>query len=181
MILKTKRMIIRELTIKDAKELAQNLNNIKISKWLFTIPNPYSLQTSKKRIKKYIENNKKSEEYRFVIELTGKPGIIGCLILAGVDTYSKTAQIGYWLNQNFWGHGLMEEALSKFISYTFKKIGLRKINAEVFTENKSSIKLLKKFGFKLEGTIRKNVKCRANGRIHDVYAFGLLRNEWKGR
>jgi RimJ/RimL family protein N-acetyltransferase len=38
---------------------------------------------------------------------------------------------------------------------------------------------LEKFGFQQEGYKRKAVVCKATGKIHDEYCYGLLKSEYK--
>ena len=69
------------------------------------------------------------------------------------------------------------EALSLILSFAFKELGLRRIYAIVHEKNTGSVKLLEKTGFTHEGTWRK--ASRMGRRWYDVYAFGILKNEYK--
>lgn len=63
---------------------------------------------------------------------------------------SQTAvEVGYALNQLFWGHGYMTEALQA-ICQLEKNRGRSLIQARVYAQNKASVALLKKVGFKLQ-------------------------------
>ena len=47
MKLQTKRLILRQVNSRDIQDLIQNLNNIKVSKWLLVVPYPYTLKDAK--------------------------------------------------------------------------------------------------------------------------------------
>ena len=65
--------------------------------------------------------------------------------------FSK-AEIGYDLSKNYWGKGLMQEAIRPILDFGFETMGLSMVEAEVEKENARSITLLKKLGFTLDLT-----------------------------
>jgi ribosomal-protein-alanine N-acetyltransferase len=71
-----------------------------------------------------------------------------------VSAEHKRAEISYALFPEHWGNGFAGEAVSKVISYGFKELGLMRIGAVVFVENRASNKLLTKLGFIKEGVLR---------------------------
>ena len=84
--------------------------------------------------------------------------------------------VGYWLGRPYWGQGIMTEALTAVRDYSFRAIGLHKLEAEVFVDNQAGIRLLESVGFTREGTIRSCMQKR--GEWIDAHAYGLLRSEW---
>ena len=56
-------------------------------------------------------------------------------------------------------------------------MNLHRLEAEVVANNKVSINLIEKLGFKKEGTLRE--AKYSNGTYYDIYRFGLLRKEYK--
>jgi ribosomal-protein-alanine N-acetyltransferase len=74
----------------------------------------------------------------------------------GFNDLSKTdqkAEIGFWLLPGYWGKGIVKEVADPVCNYAFKKLGLRKIEALVETENDNSKKILKKIGFDYQETL----------------------------
>jgi len=180
MKLKTKRLLLRPITLKDATSIIENINNINISKWLLVVPYPYKkkdalfwIKSSQKKAKE-----KPKKDYPFGIELKETRKIIGGIGLHKVDKYHGKADLGYWLGQKYWRKGYGSEALEKLIDLAFNKLKLRKLEAGVFAGNPSSGKLLEKYGFKQEGYKRKTLRCKADGKIKDEYLYGLLKEEY---
>ena len=73
----------------------------------------------------------------------------------------------------------MTEAKIAVNDFAFNKLKLRKLNSDVFTENKASNATQLKMGYRLEGTRRKAARSKASGKIHDENIYGLLKEDWK--
>ena len=127
MIIKGKGFILRSWKRGDEKSLVDNANNRKIQINLVdTFPHPYTLNDAKNWIKICQEKNKK--ETTFAIEIEKKAiGGIGFEIKGGV--HRKTASIGYWLGEKYWGRGIATEALKLVTKYAFNNFGLVRIQA----------------------------------------------------
>jgi RimJ/RimL family protein N-acetyltransferase len=63
-----------------------------------------------------------------------------------------TATLGYWLGEDFWGRGIMTEAVAAFIDFCFENFPLRRVSAEVFANNPASARVLEKAGFRFRRT-----------------------------
>jgi len=75
----------------------------------------------------------------------------------GLNNWSaehRKAEIGYWLLPEYWGKGLISEALPLIIEYGFTQFSLHRIEAIVETANHNSKKIMEKTGFQYEGTMR---------------------------
>ena len=181
MKLATKRLILRDVKINDAKSIVENVNTLQVSKYLAQVPYPCTLKAEKEFLKLCMKRarKKKREFYNFGVELKSKKGVIGMITLIDVNRFVGTAEIGYWLGKKYWRQGLMSEALTRVIDFAFKKLKLRRINISAFKENKASNSLIKKFGFKYEGLRKKFDRSKATGKVHDKYEYGMLKEEWK--
>jgi [ribosomal protein S5]-alanine N-acetyltransferase len=65
--------------------------------------------------------------------------------------------LGYWLGEEFWGRGIMTEAVAAFTDFCFENFLLRRIYAEAFANNPASARVLEKAGFAFEGRLKNNV------------------------
>jgi len=178
MKIKTERLILRDFEKKDMNDLIENINNLNISKWLLVVPYPYTKKDAEGWINHCAKKKKQRKDYNFGIEFEGR--MIGCVGLSNVDEFQGTATIGYWLGEKYWRQGIMKEALQKVLDFAFNQLKLRRINVEAYTKNEASNNLIKKMGFKFEGTRKKSARSKADGKIHDANEYGLLKEEWKG-
>lgn len=95
------------------------------------------------------------------ITIKNDSNIIGTICLWNFSEDKKTAEIGYDLNPNFQGKGLMGEALGLVIDYGFNNVNLHKIEAFTHRDNQPSKNLLEKNGFHLSKE-RIDIENKAN-------------------
>lgn len=112
-------------------------------------------------------------------DITGHPGrAVGMIGTRPVGPPGR-GDVGYWLGRPYWGNGIMTEALTMVLDLCFTDLDLIKVEAEVFTANARSARVLERLGMTLEGTIRSAHRKRGNW--VDAHVYGLLREEWLAR
>lgn len=99
-------------------------------------------------------------------------GGIGLTLGAPGDVHRKTAELGYWLGEDYWGRGIMAEAISAICSYGFSHYGLLRIFAEPYATNTGSRRVLEKCGFVLEGILCNHVI--KGGQVLDACMYARL-------
>lgn len=104
------------------------------------------------------------------------PGIVGIISFFAFDHVAKKAEIGFALARAYWGNGFMREALCGAISFAFREMDLRRIEADVDPRNIPSIKLLEAMGFQQEGYLRE--RWLTPEETQDSLFYGLLSREW---
>ena len=146
--------VIRQWKNEDLQELVSQANNINVWNNLRNyFPHPYTEEHGKAWLEKVVDA---LPAINMAIEADGKlAGGIG-LILNG-DVYIKSAEIGYWLGEQYWGKGIATEAVRQMTEYAFYYFDLVRLYAEVFETNKASMRVLEKNGYYLEGVRRKAV------------------------
>ena len=107
-----------------------------------------------------------------------------CIGTCGFNSWDKnmhSATIGYDLNKNYWGQGIITEALISVIKAAFTIDSLfgilNRIQADTIPGNIASEKVLLKLGFKEEGLRRQSGFWK--NKYHDLKCFGLLKFEFK--
>jgi RimJ/RimL family protein N-acetyltransferase len=161
--------ILRTFSLKDAQSLAQQANNKNVADYLRDVfPHPYTIKDACF----YIENVASDlRSLILAIEVDGKAvGSIG--ILPKTDVYRKSAELGYWLGEQYWGQGIMSEAVKAITEYGFKNYNLHRIYADVFENNPGSKRVLEKAGYRHEAIHRKAVI--KNGVIMDEYVYAKV-------
>ena len=180
MILKTKRLILRQPKITDVDDIVEGVGEYDVAKMLLVVPHPYTKNDAinfiKRKIKKWKEED--IDDYLFFIELKSEKKIIGAIGIHKIDKFSGIGTTGSWINKKYWRNGYMTEAKIAINDFAFNKLKLRRLNSDVYTDNKASNSTQLKMGYKLEGTKRKAVRSKASGKIHDEYIYGLLKEDW---
>jgi ribosomal-protein-alanine N-acetyltransferase len=160
------RCAIREWRLDDAPSLTRHANNRRV--WLGLrdfFPHPYAIENGNEFLR---QATAEKPTTKFCIDIEdAAAGGIGIRI--GEDVHRHVGQLGYWLGEEFWGRGIMTEAVSEFVNYCFKKFPLHRIYAEAYANNLASARVLEKAGFVLEGRLRKNVV--KDGKVLDSLLF----------
>ncbi|MBM7564977.1 GNAT family N-acetyltransferase [Paenibacillus sacheonensis] len=102
--------------------------------------------------------------------------LIGCLNSHSCDPRNGTFKYGIAIFRPHWRKGYASEAVTLLLRYFFHELRYEKAVAHVYAFNDGSAKLQEKLGFRLEGTLRSIIYT--NGRRHDEYVYGLLREEF---
>ncbi len=100
------------------------------------------------------EQQQTDQGFRVAITLTERDELIGT---CGFHNWKKPhykAEIGYDLMPEYWGHGIMTEAVGALIAFGFREMELNRIEAFVDPVNSASAKLLLRLGFRHEGLLR---------------------------
>ena len=150
---------LRELSVNDAQDISR-LMNYNISRYLYEVPDPYSIEDALKFIKTAHNNFESLSALYFAIEYKGTsesgnnyPVFVGSIGL-NIDLTNKKANLGYWIGEEYWSKGIATECVKLIINYAFSSdLGLREVVAYVFPENKASIRVLEKNGMKKRGEI----------------------------
>jgi ribosomal-protein-alanine N-acetyltransferase len=152
---------LRKLSVNDAQAIA-NLMNSNISKYLYEVPDPYSVQDALSFINtahsdfESISALHLAIEYKGMSELSDNyPVLVGSIGLKNIDLINKKADLGYWIGEEYWGRGIATECVRLIINYAFSSsdLGLREVIAYVFPENNASIRVLEKNGMKKKGEV----------------------------
>lgn len=163
---------IRFWKIEDAPSLAKALNNRKIQNKLRDgLPFPYTVENAEEFITTMLSSNSENI-YAFAITVDDKAaGSIG--VFRQDNIHFRTAEIGYYVAEQYWGKGIGTSAVKQACSYIFKYTDIIRIYAEPFADNIASCRILEKSGFVCEGVLRKNAV--KNGKIIDMKMYGLVK------
>ena len=165
---------IRKWDIKDAQALAALLNNKNILNNLRDgLPCPYTTKDAEEYITAMLASDE-TKTFAFAIivdgQVAGSIGVFRC-----ENIHFRTAEMGYYIGEPYWGKGIATSAVKQVCSYIFQHTDIIRIFAEPFAYNTASCRVLEKAGFQLEGVLR----CNAvkNGKILDMKMFSRLKED----
>lgn len=163
---------IREWRIEDKKHLAEMLNNKNILNNLRDgLPYPYTVNDAEEYIESMLSADK-TKTYAFAITVNDKMiGSIGAFRCDNI--HSRTAEMGYYIGEPYWGNGHATVAVTQLCRYIFCHTDIIRIFAEPFAYNKASCRVLEKAGFELEGTLHSNAV--KNGKVLDMKMYALIK------
>ncbi|MBR5088256.1 MAG: GNAT family N-acetyltransferase [Ruminiclostridium sp.] len=163
---------IRKWRIEDKKDLANNLNNIEILNNLRDgLPFPYTEKDAEEYIRAMLSSD---EDKTFAFAIIADESVIGSIgVLRCDNIHYRSAELGYYIGEPYWGNGYMTEAVKQICRYVFENTDIIRIFAEPFESNAASCRVLEKAGFICEGILR----CNAfkNGKIMNMKMYALIK------
>ena len=165
---------IRKWKLSDAADLATAISNKKIQNNLRDgLPYPYLEQDAADFISDMLSTDE-NEVFAFAITVDNK--VVGSIgVFRQENIHRLTAELGYYIAEEYWGRGIMTEAVRQTCEYVFDKSNIIRIYAEPFAYNIASCRVLEKAGFQYEGTLRDNAV--KNGKVIDMKMYSLLKTE----
>ncbi|MDV5977079.1 UNVERIFIED_CONTAM: GNAT family N-acetyltransferase [Streptococcus canis] len=97
--------------------------------------------------------------------------LIGSIRLEHYDAKTNSAEIGYFLNQAYWGQGIMTEVLTTLRFLAFQEFGLKTLTLMTHLENRASQRVAEKAGFQFKKRFKGS--DRHTHRIRDYKAYQL--------
>lgn len=159
---------IRPWSFGDETALVKNANNKKIWDNLRDqFPHPYTLDDAQFWLNL---QSKQNPTVNFAIEIDGL-SVGGIGLIPGKDEARISAEIGYWLGEDYWGKGIIPEAVQFIVRYGFEELEFKRIFATVFGFNNNSMRVLEKAGFKKEAIFRDAII--KNDTIFDSHYFAI--------
>lgn len=86
-------------------------------------------------------------KFQLAITLPPNDACIGNVGLRLAEPGATTAELGYELHPDHWGHGYATEACREMLRFGFEELRLRGADASVHADNRGSIRVLEKLGF----------------------------------
>ncbi len=162
---------LRKWETKDKFDLVPLANNKKISDNLRdAFPYPYGIADAENWLQMVLAME---PPLRF-FAITHKGQLAGSIgVVIKDDIYRKTAEIGYFVGEAFWGKKIMSRVIPLMCQYIFESFDVVRIFAEPFSNNMASRRVLEKSGFTHEATLHKNII--KNGVILDSCIYSIIK------
>lgn len=163
---------IRKWKIEDAANLAEMLNNKNILNNLRDgLPYPYTKSDAEEYITSMLSSDKTKT---FAFAITADDKVIGSIgVFRCENIHFRTAEIGYYIGEPYWGNGLATSAVTQICNYIFNNTDIIRIFAEPFDYNLASCHVLEKAGFQFEGLLKNNAV--KNGKVLDMRMYALTK------
>jgi [ribosomal protein S5]-alanine N-acetyltransferase len=175
-VLETERLILRAATADDSAPMFRIMADPLVMRYFGRSPMS-SLDQAVERIHSINKAFQEQEGVRWVMTLRGQSQFIGTCGFWRLVKEHERAEIGYELASEFWGRGLMPEAVGAALKFGFTTLGLHTVEANIHPDNTSSRRVLEKLGFVQEGYFRENFR-EPDGRFTDTAIFSLLKTAW---
>ncbi|MCL2157449.1 MAG: GNAT family N-acetyltransferase [Methanobrevibacter sp.] len=163
---------LRKFRKSDVDSLVKHANNYNVAKFLTSeFPYPYYKKDAEPFIS-VISNENPTKV--FAIEIEGEAA--GAIAITPQNEFGKKdAELGYWISEKYWNHGIVSSAIEKMVDYGFKTFDIDRIYATPFIENKASQRVLIKTGFWQESS--SPITIIKNNEPYDVFVFSKTKKD----
>lgn len=173
------RLYLRRLKQPDSVELLALFKNNRryLAQWLQPQPEALRVQNIIDLIKEDHLYVKKGLRLDLGIFSSIDDLMLGRIALHSVDYgIQRSAGLSYWISETVSGNGLMTEAMATIISFSFEEACLHRLWVNIINENRSSLAIAAKLGFRKEGVLKQNLFV--NGSWRDSTLFSMLEDEY---
>jgi ribosomal-protein-alanine N-acetyltransferase len=179
----TERLVLRAPRTTDVPELRRVLraNAGHLKPWsVAPAPgdDPASLTSVSRAVLRHRREWKRGQAFVMMVTPREREGrILGRIALGGILLGAfQNAYLGYWMDEELQGRGLMTEAVRAATTFAFDVVGLHRVQAAVMPRNAASQRVLEKVGYRREGTAERYL-CIA-GAWEDHVLFAMTAEEW---
>ena len=176
-ILGSKRLWLRWPRLADAAAFAAFAGDKSVSDMTASWPHPLPDGEVEKRIAQYRIASLNGAAMVFALTTLDRPqraiGMAGVHFKGDSDAFS----LGYMLHRDYWGQGLMSEAVGVIVDTAFRLTPARAAEAGVRPINPASRRILEKHGFTCTERIAMTIPAR--GTEEDIDQFRLERAVWR--
>ena len=140
----TPRLTIRQFATNDWRRLQEFGGRPEVARMMASLKSPWPEED----IKAWLKPRSYQGQIGFgaAIDLSGA-GLIGFLGIGG-----DPVNCAYAIDPEYWGNGYATEALRGLLGHCFGQLGLQTVQADHFTDNPASGRVLRKLGFVETGT-----------------------------
>ena len=178
---RTERLLIRPVTLDDIEPTWQFRRLDEVNRWLTAAPST---------LEDYRELTSAPERMAISLVIEHEGAVIGDLMLRIEDAWAQAevkeqaagvqAELGWVLDPAYGGRGLASEAVSELIRICFEDLRLRRVTANAFADNDSSVRMMERLGMRRE-VYTKGESLHRSGEWLDGIGYGLLADEWRER
>lgn len=169
----TDRLLLRPVQLTDAPAMFDYLQDDDTMRYISIPP--------VKTLKEVVENSIQSY---FMLDPIGKWAIVYDQKMVGtidlrLNEAHRQAEIGYVLNKNYWGQGIMPEAAAALLAIGFDQLHLVRIFSEHDTRNPKSGRVMAKIGMHKEGIALKAQIIK--GEAVDMVRYGITDEQYRAQ
>ncbi|BDD03925.1 GNAT family N-acetyltransferase [Aureibacter tunicatorum] len=168
-LFETERLVVRSLSAEDADDYFDMNGNPNVMR---LIPREaMSREDSDKHLQNFLDTDyARTDTKVYAIEAKGEKEFVG---LAGMLKNNKGEdEIAYRLREKYWRRGLGTEIAEGLIEYVFFHMKTEVLTADVYVENRGSVKILEKFMTMREEFFNPSDNCTDR-------RYELQRSDWE--
>ena len=176
--LETERLILRKMVLNDAEAVFAYASNSDVSRYTLWETHR-SIEDSRAFLEFATQKYENGGEPDWGIVYRGNGCLVGACGLVNWEAEHARAEVGFVLSREYWGRGLMSEAVRAILRFGFERMNLNRIEARCIAENAASARVMEKAGMVYEGTLRQREYIK--GAYRDINLYAILKKGFPGR
>jgi [ribosomal protein S5]-alanine N-acetyltransferase len=176
--LETERLILRKMILNDAEAVFAYASNSEVSRYTLWETHR-SIEDSRAFLEFATQKYENGGEPDWGIVYRGNGCLVGACGLVNWEAEHARAEVGFVLSREYWGRGLMSEAVRTILRFGFERMNLNRIEARCIAENAASARVMEKAGMVYEGTLRQREYIK--GAYRDIKLYAILKKGFPGR
>lgn len=173
--LETPRLILRRMTMKDAPDLFAYSKDPEVARHVLWTAHR-SVWETRAYIRYIIHQYRLGQPSSWCIVEKTSGRAVGTIGFMSFSPENSMVEVGYSLARDRWNCGYMTEALAAVLREIFTVMKLNRVEAQHFTRNPSSGRVMEKCGMTHEGHLRRRIYNK--GEFLDVEMWGMLASDW---
>ena len=169
---------LRILNVEDVDQFFQLIQKNK-SRLALYFPGTVKENKTLEKTKSYVQTKLRAYDAReyFPFGIFQNDQLIGLIQIKNFDWRVPKCELGYFLDKDHSGQGIITKMVGKIVQFCFETLGLKKVFLRIDPENIGSNQVALKNGFELEGVLKCGFR-RGDGELVDVNYYGFVNDEW---
>ena len=164
---------LRPMRRRDARRwrAVRSANADWLAPWEATNPDPSgAAPTYGQMIRSFNREARAGRMLPFAVDLDG--ALVGQVTVSGLTGGSlRSAQIGYWVDRRVAGRGVIPAAVAMATDHCFFVVGMHRMEVNIRPENRASLRVVEKLGFRPEGLRKRYLHIDGAWRDHLTFAL----------
>ena len=174
-VLETERLVLRKMDMRDAEDMYEYSRDPLVTKHVLWEAHN-AISDTKSYIRFMLRKYRAGEPSSWCIEEKQTGKAVGTIGYMWYQRDNSACEVGYSLARRCWNRGYMTEALKAVLDYTFRELGINRVEAQHEVDNPASGAVMRKCGMVKEGTLRSRLYNK--GKYVDVDLYAVLRREY---
>jgi ribosomal-protein-serine acetyltransferase len=167
---------LRQLRPSDAGDIFEVIDKQRfyLGKWLPFVEFTKKVSDTEKFVEATV--NVAKDRFEYVFTIRKQDAFVGLIGFKDTDRINSKTEIGYWLSEEYQGKGIVSKSVASLCEFAFNELGLNRIQIRCAVENRPSIKIPKRLGFRFEGIERQGELLTGNV-FTDLEVYSKLKSD----
>ncbi len=151
-------------------------NQRRLARWEPWAEQPQTVDGTRGYIRASLEDFVRGRQISTIIALDGGQLLVGRCGLR-INPYAGSADVGYWVDGDYEGRGIVSRSARALVSSAFRELGLSKVELRTSVDNVRSRAVAERLGFTFEGVLPGALRFAR--RTDDVALYHVTATDWR--